>query len=65
MEEQSHKREMSDAVRADFERLRERGVVSSLSVHDSQAPAEDVPATEPAGEPPEERSLLSRLLRRA
>ena len=65
MEEQSHKREMSDAVRADFERLRERGVVSSLSVHDSQAPVASPAAAEPAGEPSAGRSLLSRLFRRA
>ena len=38
MKEQSHKHEMSAAIRGDFERLRDRGVASTLA-----APAEDEP----------------------
>ena len=46
MKEQSHKDEMSAALRGDFERLRERGVSVTL------APGEGKPAAEP---PVEER----------
>jgi hypothetical protein len=44
VKEQSHKDEMSRALRGDFERLRERGVSTTLAPGDSAAP-------EP-GEPP-------------
>jgi hypothetical protein len=41
VKEQSHKREMSDAVRGDFERLRGRGVATTFAVPESQdAPPE-------------------------
>ena len=46
MKEQSHKDEMSAALRGDFDRLRERGVAVAL------APAEREPEPEPG--PPEE-----------
>ena len=47
MKEQSHKDEMSAALRGDFERLRKRGVSATL------APAETPPAEEPNDEPAE------------
>jgi hypothetical protein len=49
VKEQSHKDEMSAALRGDFERLRKRGVSVTL------APAEGKPAAEPspADEPPD------------
>jgi hypothetical protein len=65
MEEQSHKREMSDAVRADFERLRERGVASSLSGHDAHPPGPPAAEAERSDRRCDDRSLLSRLFRRA
>jgi hypothetical protein len=62
---------MSNAVRADFERLRERGVVSRIAVGDSGTAEQSLPAGEPdlrAGEPEpeerEERSPFARLFRR-
>ena len=60
MKEQSHKDEMSAALRGDFERLRERGVATTLSLaehHAEPADPEDLPvaeeavAEEPAVEP--------------
>lgn len=45
MKEQSHKEEMSAALRGDFERLRERGVAGSLTpAVPAPAPTEDAPA---------------------
>ncbi len=38
MKEQSHKREMSAAIRGDFERLRERGVAATLAPRGEEAP---------------------------
>ena len=38
MKEQSHKSEMSAAIRGDFERLRERGVAATLAPRDDGAP---------------------------
>ena len=48
MKEQSHKDEMSKALRGDFERLRERGVSVTLSPRETPAPeAEPVEAAAP------------------
>ena len=47
MKEQSHKDEMSAALRGDFQRLRERGVAVAL------APQESPPEPEAHPEPPE------------
>lgn len=65
MREQSHKDEMSAALRGDFDRLRERGVAVAL------APVEREPEPEPAPpgvavEPPpaERRGWRARLLGR-
>lgn len=45
MKEQSHKDEMSKALRGDFERLRDRGVATTLAPGDEQRaqPAPDEP----------------------
>ena len=47
MKEQSHKDEMSAAVRCDFERLRERGVSVTLAPRET-APPEPKPVTREA-----------------
>ncbi len=47
MKDQSHKEEMSAAIRRDFERLRERGVSAGLSPREQSAPA-----PEPSERPP-------------
>ena len=48
MKEQSHKDEMSKALRGDFERLRERGISVTLSPRETPAPeAEPVEAAAP------------------
>jgi hypothetical protein len=52
VKEQSHKDEMSAALRGDFQRLRERGVAATLSPVDT--PAEPVAA--PSVEPHDERA---------
>ena len=44
MKEQSHKDEMSAAVRGDFQRLRARGVSATLVPHESAAPAPELVA---------------------
>ena len=45
MREQSHKDEMSAAIRGDFQRLRDRGVAATLAPRDEEAPgAADVVA---------------------
>ena len=60
MKEQSHKDEMSKALRGDFERLRDRGVATTLARRDEQhaQPTPDEPESfeepeliEPEGEP--------------
>lgn len=52
MKEQSHKDEMSAALRADFERLRGRGVTVAL------APADNRPeGGEPTGVPPDRTAV--------
>ena len=38
MKEQSHKDEMSAAIRGDFQRLRDRGVAATLALRDEDAP---------------------------
>ena len=38
MKEQSHKNEMSAAIRGDFKRLRERGVAATLAPRDDDVP---------------------------
>jgi hypothetical protein len=53
VKEQSHKDEMSAALRGDFQRLRERGVAVSLVPTD----AEPVADTTPHEEEPAERAL--------
>ncbi len=39
MKEQSHKNEMSAAIRGDFQRLRDRGVAATLAPRPDEAPA--------------------------
>lgn len=39
MKEQSHKHEMSAALRGDFQRLRDRGVAAALAPRDDAPPA--------------------------
>ena len=47
MKEQSHKDEMSAAIRGDFQRLRDRGVAATLAPRDEDAPgAADVIAAD-------------------
>ena len=52
MKEQSHKHEMSKALRGDFERLRERGVATTL------APPDERHALEQGSEPAVEENEL-------
>ncbi len=55
MKEQSHKDEMSKALRGDFERLRERGVSVTLAPRETESAApEPVASAEPAVEAPPE-----------
>lgn len=66
MKEQSHKEEMSAAIRGDFQRLRERGVSVALAPHEESESAEPEPAESPPPIPPdrdapERRSWLTRL----
>ena len=58
MKEQSHKEEMSKALRGDFERLRDRGVATTLAPRDqSHAEADEVvDAPEEQQEPEREAS---------
>ena len=51
MKEQSHKDEMSAALRGDFQRLRARGVSPSLAPHEAPEPVEG-PNEEPLAEEP-------------
>ena len=52
MKEQSHKDEMSAAIRGDFQRLRDRGVAATLAPRDEDAPgAADVIADQEEPEP--------------
>ena len=52
MKEQSHKDEMSAAIRGDFQRLRDRGVAATLAPRDEDAPgAADVIADHEEPEP--------------
>lgn len=51
MKEQSHKEEMSKALRADFERLRERGVAATLAPGDEPR-FEPEPEAPPVDRPP-------------
>ena len=48
MKEQSHKSEMSAALRGDFERLRARGVSAALVPQDEPEPDEQRPVVETA-----------------
>jgi hypothetical protein len=67
VKEQSHKQEMSAAVRGDFARLRARGVETTIAPDEAppeatepaSAPAEQATAAEP---PLERRSVLRRFL---
>ena len=56
MKEQSHKNEMSKALRGDFERLRERGVATTLTPPDEPRAVEEAPEPESSernlGSPP-------------
>ena len=54
MNEQSHKEEMSAAIRGDFQRLRERGVPVTLAPPTTLAPDEERRVEVPRDEPPEE-----------
>ena len=61
MKEQSHKEEMSAAIRGDFQRLRDRGVPAALVPHDAEPPEEDAPAEHlPEDEPPPRRTWVTR-----
>ncbi len=54
MKEQSHKDEMSAAIRGDFERLRDRGVASALAPPETEpepATEDEVPEPSTADEP--------------
>lgn len=54
MKDQSHKDEMSAAIRGDFQRLRERGVAATLAPRDEEdvpEPVEIVPEPEEHEEP--------------
>lgn len=53
MKEQSHKDEMSAALRGDFERLRERGVTTTLSPGETEVVEAVEPEPEPGLEPAE------------
>jgi hypothetical protein len=69
VKEQSHKDEMSKALKGDFERLRDRGVATTLAPRDEpQAGPVTEPSTaprEPEPEPDEPRtSWLDRILGR-
>jgi hypothetical protein len=44
VKEQSHKDEMSAALRGDFQRLRDRGVPATLVPHEETRPAQEPPA---------------------
>jgi hypothetical protein len=48
VKEQSHKAEMSAALRGDFERLRARGVSAALVPQDEAEPDEEPPVVETA-----------------
>jgi hypothetical protein len=51
VKEQSHKEEMSAALRGDFQRLRARGVSPSLVPHEAPEPVERPDEGPPAEEP--------------
>lgn len=53
MKEQSHKDEMSAALRGDFARLRERGVSATLAPAERPAPVEPVVEDPPPVKPDE------------
>jgi hypothetical protein len=53
VKEQSHKEEMSAALRGDFQRLRDRGVSASLVPQDEPGPGQEPPVVEPAEKPAE------------
>lgn len=54
MKEQSHKAEMSAALRGDFERLRARGVSAALVPQDEPEPDEEPPVVEERSAAPAE-----------
>jgi hypothetical protein len=66
MREQSHKDEMSAAIRGDFERLRGRGVASTIAPPEAEAEPDPAPAPEAevaqpgAGDEPAARSWRAR-----
>jgi hypothetical protein len=71
MKEQSHKREMDAAVRADFARLRARGVATTIVTEPEETAVSPVPpaAAEPVADPRQppsepEPASLRRLFRR-
>lgn len=76
MKEQSHKDEMSAALRGDFQRLRERGVATTLAPgetevveavepeHESGLAPAPAPEPEPEPEPESRPGWLDRLLGR-
>ena len=59
MKEQSHKDEMSAAIRGDFQRLRDRGVAATLAPREEDAPrAADVIADDEEPTVPEVAEVL-------
>ena len=52
MKDQSHKEEMSSLLKADFERLRARGIATTLAPPGEEAPPQEAIVEAPA-EPPE------------
>jgi len=60
VKEQSHKDEMSAAIRGDFERLRDRGVAATLAPRDEDAPgAADMIAADEEPAVPEVATALA------
>ena len=60
MKEQSHKDEMSAAIRGDFQRLRDRGVAATLAPRDEDAPgAADMIAADEEPAVPEVATALA------
>jgi hypothetical protein len=63
VKDQSHKDEMSAAIRGDFQRLRERGVPVALAPQEERLPDEEPPADESPQTPPEDAAAARRTWR--